>query len=437
MKKLAPWVVLAAAIANSATAQDDAFNGELAGFDTGFVESATLIISQPETPSPSPHTPAQAETPTWDRLTGDWAGRRTAMEEKGVVINASLTLDAFKNLRGGADTAGSSFQQLFNFELTLASDPLLNYRGGTFFANFQFQRGQSPADEIGDYQGVSSIDADGRTQLAALWYEQAIGESLRIKLGKMDVNADFAYSEFGGYFMNGAFACPATMPIPTYPDSAFGLAAFYDFSPECYVSGGVFDGAAQEGVTTGDQGPATFFGSPADLFLILETGAAYTCGDSGTGGRFAIGAWHHTGTFDRFSGGTEDGTTGFYLAVDHTFYRENPKSDEDTQGLGAFVLYSYADPAVVEVSHHLACGVVYQGLIETRDDDSVGIGATYVHFADNAGFADDGELAIETFYELKPQPFVSVRPDIQYIVNPGGTGLADAVALGLRVNIDF
>lgn len=433
MKQIAHAAFLAASAVAVAAAQDDGLSDEFVGIDTGFVESSTLVVAQPETPRAEPLPP---DAPAWDRLTGGWGGRRTQYEEQGVSINASLTMDAFKNLRGGVDTSGSSFQQLFNFELTLSSDPLLHFSGGTFFADFQFQRGQSPGDEIGDYQGVSSIDADGRTQLAAIWYEQAFGESIRVKAGKMDVNADFAYSDVGGNFMNGAFACPATMPIPTYPDSAFGFAAFYNLSPECYVSGGVFDGAAQEGYSLGDEGPKTFLGSPADLFLIVETGATYTC-HAGTGGRLAVGAWHHTGTFDRFNGGTEDGTTGFYLAIDHTLYREDPENDDNTQGLSAFVLYSYASPEVIEVAHHLACGVVYQGLLESRDDDVLGLGASYVHFSSDAGFVDEGELAIETFYELKPAPFVSVRPDVQYIVNPGGGGVGDAVALGLRVNIDF
>jgi carbohydrate-selective porin OprB len=41
------------------------------------------------------------------------------------------------------------------------------------------------------------------------------------------------------------------------------------------------------------------------------------------------------------------------------------------------------------------------------------------------------------FYKAQILPWVSVKPDLQYITNPGGTGLDDALVGTVRAEIDF
>ena len=46
------------------------------------------------------------------------------------------------------------------------------------------------------------------------------------------------------------------------------------------------------------------------------------------------------------------------------------------------------------------------------------------------------ETAIEAFYKYQLTEFMSVKPDLQYIVNPGGAG-RDAIVAGVRLEISF
>jgi porin len=46
------------------------------------------------------------------------------------------------------------------------------------------------------------------------------------------------------------------------------------------------------------------------------------------------------------------------------------------------------------------------------------------------------ETAIEMFYKLQLTPFFSIKPDLQYIVNPGGD-LPNAFVAGLRMEVAF
>jgi carbohydrate-selective porin OprB len=378
----------------------------------------------------------------WAHATDDWGGLRPALDDMGIIFEASLTTDWSKNFRGGMNTEGSTLRSLFNANLTFDLDRLLSWEGGTVFINFQNHNGpDASGEDVGDAQAFSNIDNDGRTQIAELWFEQVFGDgALRIKIGKVDTNSEFAFVDNGGEFLNSSMGfSPTIFVLPTYPDPAMSVNVFVYPTERIYLGAGLYDGSANEGVTTGTRGPKTLFQDPADLFVIGEAGITWG-GDGGDlPGRLAAGGWWHPGTFDRFAGGTDEETGGFYIVFDQTLWRENPDAPDDEQGVGLFIQYGYADADVSEIEHHAGGGLAWTGPIEGRDDDALGIGITTVWFSDEpgAGFTDDVETAYELFYKAQLLPWVSVKPDLQYITNPGGTGLDDALVGTVRAEIDF
>lgn len=58
-----------------------------------------------------------------------------------------------------------------------------------------------------------------------------------------------------------------------------------------------------------------------------------------------------------------------------------------------------------------------------------------VEFSDQAGFAEDNETIVELFYKAQVFNWLSFKPDIQYVSNPGGTTNSDALAIGLRFEV--
>lgn len=401
----------------------------------------------PERPSPAtsqpsedPATPSavdpESESPG---LTGDWAGYRTRLAARGLTISPTLTFDFGKNLRGGIDTSGSGFSYLAGLTLTYDLQQANLWNGGMLFASFQIQRGQSPSDEAGDYQGVSNIAADGRGQVSELWYQQSmLDQKLAIKVGKIDAGADFAYAEYAGTFTNGAMGFPFTnVLLPTYPDPSFGLEVLAYPCDHFFAGAGVFDGALGEGYSTGDDGLGTVFGRPADVYTIAEIGVTWTIADA-LPGRVRIGGWYHNGTFDRFdTGGTHHGASGGYVIVDQRLWRENAADAEDPQGVVAFAEFDGGDKRVLENTYHASAGLAWTGALPTRDADVTGIGVTWAHFNDDAGFVDDYEIALECFYQVQVTPFITVKPDLQYVINPGGAGADDALVALLRVDVAF
>ena len=401
---------------------------------------STAWGGQPEHPQPQPaHPPTQGRPiDQWDHATDDPFQLRSGLEAKGVRPEASLTADYSKNLRGGLNTEGDALRHLFNFNLAVETEPMLKWKGGTFFLNFQNQNGDRAAHDVGSVQGVSNIEADGRTQVSEVWFEQEFlhgdprSNSLRLKVGKIDANTEFALPRYGVHFLNSSFEySPTIVAMPTYPDPAFGLIAGLMQDPFFDVQAGIFDGSVVEGVPTGSRGPKTLFGSPSDLFLIAEVGLR-----SNIPTRWAAGVWHHTGTFDRFDGARESGVTGFYVVGDYRVWQEN-EAKKDEQGVALFYQYGYVDGDVSAIEQHVGGGITWTGAIRRRDEDVIGLGATYVEFSEESGLDEDGELAVELLYKLQVTRFFAVTGDLQYIVNPGGEGADDALVGTVRVHIDF
>lgn len=403
------------------------------------VDLASLDM-QPLIEPPERHAPPLVEPTTPEQepsfgLTGDWFGQRKRLRDKGISVGSDLAVDFSHNLRGGLDTERTCARFLLDFHIAVETEPLLRWKGGTFFAAFQWQDGENGSGQFGDYQGISGIDADGRTQLAEIWFEQRLlDDKLKLRAGKIDANAIFGFSEHGGEFLNGGMGyLLADGLIPTYPDPAFGLALVYEPAESFYIGGGVFDGALAEGRTTGDEGPHSLFGAPADLYLIAEAGMRWQFGQ--LPGRLALGLTYGTGSFETFDGGMQSGSLCGYAVLDQQVWKEVTDAADDPQGLAMFVFLDLADPDVSELDYHLAAGLTWTGAIPRRDADVIGLGASWAHFSDDAGFADEGELAVESFYRLALSDYAAVKLDLQYIVDPGGAGLRDALIATVRLEL--
>ncbi len=372
-------------------------------------------------------------------LLGDPGGVRSKVSGKGVRVEGQVTADYSRVFDGGADPGGSVFRTLFEAGLSLETEPLVGLRGGMLLIRFVNQNGRDGSESVGDFQVYSNIDEANFTAIYEWFYEQELLDGrLRIKVGKVDANEEFAYVEHGGEFIHSSPGfSPTIQSFPSYPDPATSVNVFVVPSDTMYAAFGLYDGALQEGIATGRRGPSTFFGEPDDLFLIAEAGMTY--GEDWRPGRVGAGVWRHTGTFERFDGGREGSASGYYIVFDQVLYRHNPSDPDDAREVGMFAQYGWADPRVSEVEHHVGMGAQWTGPFPRRDADVAGVMASYVHFSDKPGsaFIEAGELAIEVFYKAQITPWFGFKPDLQFIANPGGQELPDAWVGTLRAELAF
>lgn len=377
----------------------------------------------------------------WTRATGNWGGFRDHLEDLGIEVAGGYTLDWAAAWHGGLrqrDSACSLFDVNAAFDLErLAGLP----RTIAYFDAYQIE-GRDPSGDIGDIQGASNIQAEDTAQIAEVWLETWFGEQFRCKVGKVDFNSEFAFNEIGGEFVNSSAAItPCIVAYPTYPDPAMSVNAFYHPSETFYVGVGVYDGAGGEGISTGGRGPGGFFGRDDSdaYFFAAEVGTAWTGGGTWGSGRLAIGAFHHTATFTTWDGGVDGGTEGLWLTFEQHVWRENPTVDGDRQGLGVFAGFGSADEHVSAFARSAVAGLSWVGPLAGRDDDVLGFGVFHARLSDDPGAGTPhDETAFELLYKVQLTPAISLKPEVQYIVNPGGQdGVDDAFVGLLRLEVLF
>jgi porin len=381
---------------------------------------------------------------TWSRLTGDWAGVRSTLESAGVDFNGSL-INEWSGVFEGDSAGKSAYRFLLDLNVGFDLGVIAGLEGGTVFADFQTADTGVGGLDHGAFQAYSNIAIGGSiTQLSQLWYEQWLFDRLvRVKLGKVDANTEFAYIPAAGGFINASAGfTPTIVALPTYPNAATSANLFVYPSDELYFGAGIYDGgSAVDGVRTGALGPAGFFTDDQsdDWFLIGEGGVNLPAFGPVDGMRVAVGGWWHSGEWARFDGGTDDGTGGLYALAEARVWRPeglDTADEDDSRGLWIFAQYGWADDAVAVAAQQFGGGVSLLGTFATRDDDSLGLYISHVDFGDGAGFGSGGETAIELYYDFAVTPAFHIKPDIQYFVEPSG-GSEDSVVGTLRCTLTF
>ncbi|MGQ0627585.1 MAG: carbohydrate porin, partial [Phycisphaerales bacterium] len=231
--------------------------------------------------------------------------------------------------------------------------------------------------------------------------------------------------------------------LPTYPNPALAACLFvYPFA-SFYAGAGVFVGSLREGENSGRVIGYHGLRQGDEVFLIAEAGITWTGRDEGAteglgAGRVAIGGHYNTGDAERFSGGTRGGTGGVFGLFEQQLSGTLETDEEEAKGAFFFVHAGLTDKDLALVYASLTAGLSLKGTFADRPDDVAGVLVSHGLLSSEPGAdADGNETAIEVFYGVAVTPWLTVKPDLQYIVNPGGSGLQDALVSGVQVRVSF
>jgi len=372
------------------------------------------------------------------------------LADLGIEAGLAMTNIYQTNVKGGISTHNHKGRHNGNYDLEMSAalQRLLGFESGSLFLHLE---GGWPDTEgidepsVGSYFGVNP-DAIGNDAILVkqLFYEGPIfGDNLTLMIGKIDFTGVFDATAYADdectQFLNATFVDDPTIPFPEY---SLGIVLTYDLTDSWYIMGGIADAQADRRET----GFRTTFHDEDYFFYALETGITPEL-NSGNGtmpGAYRVGMWVDGQDKARFSNNKNyRDDTGFYVSCDQMIAKEDDDA-EDTQGLGIFGRFGYANSNLNGIGNFWSIGLQYQGLFERRNDDVVGVGFAQGILSDYAG-ANDGEdytenheNALEVYYNAQVTPWLSLSPSIQYIGNPGvDKTVSDAVVLGLRAQVTF
>jgi porin len=369
--------------------------------------------------------------------TGDWNGARTRLEDRGLSLGLTYTGELFWNLRGGIQTSdGPVYEGLLDVYVEFSTEAAGLWKGGSLFFLFQNKHGEEISTEyVGAFQLVTDMEAPNFTQISQLWYRQSIlDDRVWMKVGKQDANDDFAGLAYGLEFINPSVGFSPTIPLASYPDQDLGVVLGLVPMPLLSVNLGVYGGDPDgsrglKGAFTGLEGP----------MVLVEPGLHYEIG--GRPGDLGIGGWLNATNTEKLEKGAQDPGTvgeayGWYLTWDQQLWSKQPGHGEDEKGIWIFGQYGWAPSDRSAANHYLGAGVQFAGLVPGREEDAFGVGLFHVWFTEELDLPKGTETAIEFFYKVQLLGFLYLKPDLQYIINPGGV-YPDALALGVRFGLDL
>ncbi|HRX80721.1 MAG TPA: carbohydrate porin [Pirellulaceae bacterium] len=154
-------------------------------------------------------------------------------------------------------------------------------------------------------------------------------------------------------------------------------------------------------------------------------------------GQFKFGGYADTGQYDFVdgSGDKESGLGSLYFLLRQKVWEPEPLSDK---GIHLWTAFSYAwDRNIVTFPYYWNGGLVWQGPFGTRSDDTLALGFARGWYSDSLA-GQSTETVLECSYNWYVNDVLTLTPDLQYVMRPGGTGtIDDALLLGLLTYITY
>jgi porin len=424
-----------------------------------------------------------------DYLLGDWGGLRTNLSQHGVDFEFFYIGSGPMNLSGGLER-GAIYQGGLLMAMTLDSQKLVGYEGGTFNVSSIWLNGQKPFSDrfVGDLNKVNLVDFQNSFRLWELWYEQKLLDNkVSLKFGQMSIDRDFIVPEFYNglasiNLLNQTFFYP-TMAFNVYDQPGFpighhalastpygapGVRLRIDPSEYAYFQVGAYDGKPD----FSDSGTRVNLNSQEGALIYGEIGLKINQSKEAQGppGNLKLGAYYHTddfydmyqGTFNAFDAyvaanhiplpplspglaQTHEGNYGVYFLADQTLWREIGKEDPARQGLVGFFRVATAPKDRNLAQFGIDGGLVYKGLIPSRDWDTFGVAGSYLKVSDDLRRAQrdingtlaafgapsaftklaDYEAVIEVNYKAQLTAWATLQTSLQRVIHPGGRVQAD------------
>lgn len=400
-------------------------------------------------------------------LTGDWGGARTRLQGRGINLRADFVTESAANPIGGKRQAIRYTQQV-DFGADLDLNRLVGLSHGTVQITFTDRAGRSlSADAIGNQFAVQELYGAGQNfRLSELNYQQDLfAQKVTLEFGWAPVGDDFATLPILCDFQNvvacgHANAMAVNSGAHNFPTGEWGAHIKVRPVPQFYVATGLYQ------VNPNEDDSANGFDlsfHSTGAFFPVELGWMTGRGSGGLPGTYKIGAYYNSShtpdvltDLNGFSAGLtgapfaiRNGRWGAYAIADQMVYRPGPDSK---RGLRLGGLAGMGDRETAKYGYFLAGGGVYQGTFPGRDNDFVSFAVAYVRtnprlttFQEDRDTVAPGSVGVQRFesivevdYSVQLAPWFAIRPNLQYVIDPGGTGkISNAFVIGLYTSVIF
>lgn len=348
-------------------------------------------------------------------------------------------------------------------------EKIVGWRGASFTASFADGAGHNLSQNVGNYFTVSESYVENTGVLFDLYLTQKLlDDRLDLRIGRMSAGQFFAtLPAFGLQVSGGINGNPANLfsNAPFHAGITSTWAGVVKFKPthDTYLSSGIFQATPRLGVYA--YHGTDFSIRPGDgILMMFEAGWKPTFGahearppdgkgagkevaapaDPGLPGIYKLGGYYSNYTFDEFSGGTACNAYGFYAMAQQMVWRSARDANHNFSLWGGLVYSPQENLALMPVMG--SAGAIWQGLVPGRDHDQLLFCWLIGNFSNDYGDSPANpsheiptyETVFETSYVIQLNKYLSIQPDVQYVVRPSGYGsIPNAWVIGMQATVSF
>ena len=345
---------------------------------------------------------------------------RDQWREKGVEYSATLKSEIGRNMAGG-DSGGTSQLNHLDLKLSLDAAKLKGWKNTSFFVHAIFDQGSESGKVqsiyIGDGQGTSNIETAIDTfKLFEAWVQHTyLDNKASILFGLHDLSSEFYVTESSLTLLNQSFGVGRELSATggkngpsIFPKTSPTLRYRYEVPQDYYFQVAAFQSKSNDLVNLRDT--QFSFDSSDGLLLIAEAAKLHTLGERV--GKYAVGVWTYTTSFDKVTGAGKGDSAGLYVLA------EEPLSEV----LSVFFRYGLTMPVTSNYSSNTSAGFLLKNTFN-RPNDSVAFGVTSIvsgsdFFETYQPKPSNQEITYEISYRWAVRPWLILQPDYQYVSTP-------------------
>ncbi|NCE92352.1 carbohydrate porin [Pseudomonas sp. L13] len=410
-------------------------------------------------------------------MTGDWGGERTKLIEQGIDIKADYVGEMGYNAHGGYnDDKTGRYSDQFGLGVALDLQKLWGWDNTQAKIQLTNRNGQNISnDRIGDPRAgtlSSSQEVYGRghmVRLTQFWIQhQMFDNKLDVKLGYFGEGEDF--NTFPCDFQNLSF-CGSQVGnyVNTWynwPVAQAAIRVKYNITPELYAQIGAYN----QNPSQLEHGNGFKLSGSGTKGTVIPVELVWSPKVNNLPGEYRVGFYKsaadapdvredvngNDAVLTKADFRTRSSKKGYWFVAQQQLTTHN---GDASRGLNIAANATFHDKETNLVDNYQSLMLVYKGPFDARPKDDVGIGVARLHvnndvkknselLNDARGVSDydnplytpirETEYNVELNYGFHVTNWLTVRPNLQYVVQPGGVDKVDnALVAGLKIQSTF
>lgn len=398
----------------------------------------------------------------------EWGGLRSALSDRGIDLHIGYVSETASNVQGGEAELWRYADQV-SIAALLDLQKILGINQARFQITVTDRNGRNLSNDahLGSLEEVQEIYGRGQTwHWTQFSYDQKyFGGRLDWKVGRLVSGEDFA--DFSCEFTNLALCGPPPGNIAinywyNWPVSEWGTRLKANIREFGYVQLGAFEFnprflLTKNALNLGEPGGTTGVLAPFEM----GWQPVFAGGRDGT---YKVGGWYNSSRAPDvventrrqlllLDGGQPRLHPGEYGEYVNFLQRLTARGLADSQrSLSVFLNATHVDRRTAPLDSQIAVGLLLTGPFAARAKDAVGLAVGRTHVNSRIAAAEgranasggDGrpvqssEYVGEMFYSLQLAHWLQLRPDVEYVIQPGGNShTTNDVIVALRLSVNL